>query len=187
MASQQELNYSVSTLKKVVSFVAFQAVWFAVLMLEPFVYVPLVIAFFILHLGYIVPHRRVWLWVARIAVLGWALDSILLQLGVFNFSSGEVIPFWLLALWTMFAFVLMTSVVAFRRYALVLALVSFISAPGTYYAGVQLKAGASFAEPLWQSLLILGVAWGIFVPFVMTLVNRDSLLSKPQREVSEEA
>lgn len=181
--ADQPFGYTVDTKRKVISFVLFQAVWFAVMLLPPFAYVPLVLGFFIIHIAWIVPYRRVWLWVVRISVLGWLLDSMLLHMGVFDFASDTVIPFWLLSLWTMFAFVLMTSVIAFSRYLLALALVSAISGPLTYYAGVQLKYGANLNEPVLMSLLFISVAWGLFVPFILALVNRDSQLKTTQQPV----
>ena len=179
------LTYSVSTRYKIVSFVMFQAAWFSVMLLPVFVYVPIILAFFIVHIGWIVPYRRVWIWIVRISVLGWLLDSMLLHMGVFDFSSGSVLPFWLLSLWTMFAFIFMTSVVEFRDRLGLLAVISFVSGPASYYGGVQLKAGASLADPVWQSLLFIGVAWCFFTPFILSLISKDPLLASPANVFSK--
>ncbi len=99
---------------------------------------------------------------------GSALDSFLLNLGVFDFgaSQGEprqLIPLWLALLWLLLATTLNHCLAWTARPWWRASLLGAVSAPLSYYAGAQL-AGVGLPLGTWPSMLLLAAIWALLMP-----------------------
>ncbi len=114
---------------------------------------------------------------ARLALVAWivgvGMDSLLQHLGVIRFHGGALAPlspFWLWALWVMFAFTLNASLSFLHKSLGLAALAGLAFGPMTYYAGAQLGAASLEAAP--AHLLALAVAWMLAMPLLVWAAKR---------------
>lgn len=99
-----------------------------------------------------------------VLLAGSALDSFLLQLGVFDFGEPrQLIPLWLALLWLLLATTLNHCLAWTARPWWRASLLGAISAPLSYYAGAQL-AGVNLPLGTWQTLLLLAAIWALVLP-----------------------
>lgn len=101
-----------------------------------------------------------------VLLLGCAVDSFLLHLGVFDFGEPRtLIPLWLALLWLLLATTLdhclAWSATPWWRGSLLGA----VAAPLSYYAGAEL---ADVGLPLgtWPTLALLAVIWAALMPML---------------------
>lgn len=113
-------------------------------------------------------------------LLGIFVDSGLQYfsvMGFYGWALGPLSPFWLWALWVMFALTLNSSLAFLKKQSLfVSACLGFIFGPMTYYAGAKL--GAANLDDSIIHLLCLGVAWMLAMPFMVYTVQQLSPTSK---------
>lgn len=159
----------------------FQAVWFACV-LAPWPWAAFATgAFLVTSVIWLLTPGNL-LNIVRIAVLGCAMDSVLVYTGVFEVASEQkVIPLWLVFLWLAFA----TAPFGFlrflhRRYWMA-AVAGALGGPAAYFSGAALNADIALAAPVWQSLLILGIAWAVFLPLVFAYSDRRGVLQAKQQ------
>ena len=105
--------------------------------------------------------------VVVVCLLGSAVDSLLLNAGVFAFKQpGLLIPFWLILLWALLAITLNHCLAWTAKPWWRAVLLGAIGGPLSYYAGQRLGA-VQFPLGLWQTLLGLSVLWaGLFAVLV---------------------
>ncbi|MFG0379370.1 DUF2878 domain-containing protein [Pseudomonas sp. zbq_18] len=97
--------------------------------------------------------------VASVALFGCALDSFLLNLGVFDFAGdSRLLPAWLALLWALFATTLNHSLAWSARPWWLASVLGAVGGPLSYYAGAQL-AGVGLPLGLWPTLLLLSALW----------------------------
>ena len=97
-------------------------------------------------------------------LVGSALDSFLLNLGVFDFGEPRrLIPLWLALLWLLLATTLNHSLAWSARPWWRASLLGAVSAPLSYYAGARL-AGVGLPLGTWQTLLLLAAIWAVVLP-----------------------
>jgi hypothetical protein len=102
--------------------------------------------------------------VTRVTLFGCALDSILLNLGVFDFTGDSLLlPAWLALLWALMACTLRHSLAWTARPWWLGSLLGALGAPLSYLAGARL-AGVELPLGLWPTLLLLGAIWAAVVP-----------------------
>jgi hypothetical protein len=102
--------------------------------------------------------------VASVALLGCALDSFLLNLGIFDFGgSGRLLPAWLALLWALFATTLNHSLAWSARPWWLGSLLGAVAGPLSYLAGARL-AGVVLPLGPWPTLLLLAVVWAGVMP-----------------------
>ena len=104
-----------------------------------------------------------------IAVLiGATLDSLLLIPGWLRYSTGQPLaslaPYWIVALWAMFATTLNESLAWLQRSRLLAAVCGASSSPLAYWAGARLGA-IELVEPL-PALTAIGIAWACVLPIL---------------------
>lgn len=95
---------------------------------------------------------------------GSALDSFLLNLGLFDFGqSRTLIPLWLALLWLLLATTLNHCLAWSAQPWWCGSLLGAIGGPLAYYAGAQV---ADVGLPLgaWPTLLILALVWALVMP-----------------------
>lgn len=103
-----------------------------------------------------------------VLLLGTALDSLLLNLGLFDFGQPRrVIPLWLALLWPLLASTLKHSL-AWTRPWWRASLLGAIAAPLSYYAGAQL-AGVRLPFGTTPTLLGLALLWALLLPLLQHL------------------
>jgi hypothetical protein len=106
--------------------------------------------------------------------IGSAWDSVLMMAGIFSFSHGVVfaglIPFWMIAMWALFATTLNVSMKWMKNKYLLAAAFGAIGGPVAYYAGFRI--GAVEFENTLTALLAVGVGWSVIMPMLMALTTR---------------
>ena len=166
-------------MNKVINALGFQAGWWACvagaghgLEVESVVFCAVLVC---AHL-YACPSPQQELKLAGLAVLlGIAVDSTLQHLGVIDFygwAVGPLSPFWLWALWGIFALTLNSSLGFLQQQPLTLsAVLGLAFGPVTYYAGAQLGAAALTPSP--THLTALALAWMFTLPLLVIAARRS--------------
>ena len=109
------------------------------------------------------------------ALLGFAVDSLWVQLGWMQFASplpwGNFAPIWIVAMWVGFALTLNHSLAGFKQRLWLAALFGLVGGPLAYFA----------AERAWSAVAItdgpmpyvgLALAWGALTPLLLALAVR---------------
>ena len=125
------------------------------------------------HLALVRDRRREAKLLAAAGVLGLAVDSLQLNLGVFTYPSGTPLaglaPPWILVLWLQFATLLHFGLRWLSgRYALA-AVLGFVGGPLSFFGGERLGA-IQFSSPL--AYLALAVVWALAMPALVWLGDR---------------
>lgn len=121
------------------------------------------------------PHPpRELLLVAAAAVVGLVADTALLQLGVLSFPTGTLIegvtPYWMLALWMVFATTLNVSLGWLRDRPLLAMSMGVIAGPLAYLAGARLGA-LVIVSPMAAAIGVACV-YAIALPLLLALADR---------------
>lgn len=119
-----------------------------------------------LHLAFTKTRRQEVLLAAISVLAGLAIDSMLQALGFINFYGWSLVglsPFWLWALWVLFAMTLNSSLAFLQNTPWVMsAILGALFGPLTYYAGAQLGAAAFDASVI--NFLALALTWMCAMP-----------------------
>ena len=149
----------------------FQACWFACVMIgnqAAVVVLGLVICAYLL-----VPHLRseIWLLIA-ICVLGFCVDSILINTGVLQHSSGGFLPpLWLSVLWLAFATTINHSSKPVMNNKILFMLLALVGGPLCYKVGVELSDIEFGFTPL-ISLSFIAAVWLLAGNLILILYDR---------------
>jgi len=161
------------------NFLFFQAGWLACVLGGAsadysWVGIAVVAAVVAVHLQRAGNRQHEMLLIAITMVLGTAWDSSLMLAGLFTFSNGVVlagiVPFWLIAMWALFATTLNVSMKWMKNRYLLAAAFGAIGGPLAYYAGNRLGA-VEFADT-GAALLAVGAGWAVIMPLLMVLTTR---------------
>ena len=156
------------TYPKTFNFLLFQLGWFACVLGGDAAAVPVTILIVIVHLKFIGNWQKERELLAITLLLGSAVDSVLGNFDVLQFSGeSRVLPQWLACLWLLFATTLRHSMDWSRTHKWLGALGGMIAGPLSYYAGAQLS-NISLATPEWKTLLILSALWALIIPTLQT-------------------
>ncbi|PYC28358.1 DUF2878 domain-containing protein [Aquipseudomonas alcaligenes] len=143
----------------------FQAGWFACVFgaTHPWL-LALALACLAAHFVWVASWRAEGRLVASVALFGSALDTFLLNLGVFDFAGdSRLLPPWLALLWALFATSLNHSLAWSARPWWLGSLLGAIAGPLSYLGGAKL-AGVGLPLGLWPTLLLLAAIWaGVMV------------------------
>ena len=102
--------------------------------------------------------------VASVLIAGSALDSFLLQLGVFDFGAERVlVPLWLALLWALLATTLNHCLAWTARPWWLGSLLGAVAGPLSYWAGASI-AGVSLPLGSIPTLLLLAGLWALLMP-----------------------
>ncbi|MGI9291390.1 MAG: DUF2878 domain-containing protein [Gammaproteobacteria bacterium] len=115
-------------------------------------------------------------YLAGVAVLvGLFLDTLYLQSGLIIYQGqtpwSGMAPVWILALWANFALTMNGCMAWLQQRKWLAALLSFIFGPLGYYGGIKLGT-ATINDNQWLLFFIIGVAWAVAVPLLLTLAAR---------------
>ncbi len=108
------------------------------------------------------------------AVVGLAWESALVTLGLLEYRAGNFAPgfapYWIVAMWVLFATTLNVGMKWVKRHWLVAAVAGGLCGPLAFFAGE--RAGAVEFTQNYGSLLAIGVGWAILLPVMAYLAQR---------------
>lgn len=111
--------------------------------------------------------------ILAVTALGGLWDSLLVRSNLLAYPSGMLAagtaPYWILALWALFAAQFNTTYVWLKRRIAVAALLGAIAGPLTFHGGASLGA-LRFMQP-WPATIALFLGWGCLLPLI-TLLSR---------------
>ena len=118
--------------------------------------------------------RREFALVAAATAFGALADSALASTGWLRYDSGILVegaaPYWIVALWALFATTLNVSLRWLRGRLWIAALLGAASGPAAFYAGAGM--GALHFVQLVPALTALAVGWAIATPLLVGLAQR---------------
>jgi Protein of unknown function (DUF2878) len=160
------------------NFIAFQIGWFACVLGAAHGYAPegALVALAIVG-AYVAlaahPGRELAL-VAAAAATGAAADSLLASSGWLRYDAGVLVegtaPYWIVAMWALFAITLNVSMRPLRGRLWLGALLGLVGGPAAYYAGANL--GALTLVQLVPALAALAAVWALATPLLFSLALR---------------
>lgn len=109
-----------------------------------------------------------------VAVIGGAWDSGLVTFKLLAYPSGmvfaDVAPYWIVALWALFAAQFNTTYRWLKSRLGIAALLGAIAGPVSFHAGASL--GALRFERPWPATIALALGWACLLPLIATLSRR---------------
>jgi len=103
------------------------------------------------------------------ALTGIAFESVLAQTGWVSYDTGQVFPgtapYWMVALWVMFATTLNVSLRPLRTKLRLAAVLGAIGSPMAYFGGARLDALEITAHG--PALLAIAIGWALLTPLLM--------------------
>ena len=162
----------------VINFVAFQIGWFACVLgaanALPLLGPAVVACVVMLHLSLSRKPAQEFTLIAVAGALGAVWDSVLVTSGWIVYPSGNWItglaPYWIVAMWMLFATTLNVSLRWLRHRTLLAVVVGAISGPMAFLAGSGL-GGITFIEPR-AALIALALGWAVILPILSVLSVR---------------
>ncbi len=161
---------------KALNLVVFQFAWFLVILGGNVGALIALVIFFSIHVNKILPNEG--RYIVQVAVLGWFFDAILFRMGLI-FSSGandtlityQFPPYWLTALWLMFAASLNHGFSFLAKDLRIAAILGLFAGPLNYMAGAKL-AGLQLGD-FTQFCLFTGVGWALMLPLFALMSRRQ--------------
>ena len=120
------------------------------------------------------------------ALLGLAWESWLVQAGLLQYASGNLVPglapYWIVAMWVLFATILNGGMRWLRRSKLIAALAGGAGGPLAFAAGAGVGA-VELASPV-LTLVCIGIGWAALLPLLVQIAAR---LEGAERRVEQSA
>lgn len=108
------------------------------------------------------------------ALLGFVFESVLVQADWVRFEAGVLLegaaPYWMVALWALFATTLNESLRMLQTRPYLAALFGAVGGPLSYYAGARIGA-LDFVQPA-AMLAALAAGWAVATPALLSLARR---------------
>lgn len=112
--------------------------------------------------------------VALALAIGLVFDSFLVWQGWLQYFSGMVLPnvapYWIVALWGLFATLLNVSLRWMSGRRVIAALLGAVGGPAAYYGGLRL--GALEFGNMRAGLVALAIGWAVLTPLLFALSAR---------------
>ena len=110
-----------------------------------------------------------------IGVIGTVVDSLLFLSGFFVYAGSyidglSVAPLWITAMWVAFAATVNHSMSLFKGRWVLMVLSGVVFGPAAYYTGQKFEA-INFQLSIFESVIILGIVWGIAMPLLFIINN----------------
>jgi hypothetical protein len=150
--------------KLIANALLFQLGWFACVLGGDGPWLLAVLAIVAVHLLWVSSWQAEGKLLISVFLAGSALDSFLLNLGVFDFGEPRtLIPLWLACLWLLLATTLNHCLAWTARPWWRASLLGALAAPLSYYGGAKI-AGVGLPYGIWQSLLLISLIWALVMP-----------------------
>lgn len=112
--------------------------------------------------------------IAAAVLIGALWESLLVASGLLVYPNGVLVrgapPWWLLALWALFAVQLNVLFGWLKRRLLLAAAAGALAGPLSFRAGAALGA-VQFADPV-LSFVAIGAGWAVLMPLMLALARR---------------
>jgi hypothetical protein len=134
-------------------------------------------------LGVSAPLKETLLLVAA-AVVGLGWESLMVWSGLVQYpgypESTFVAPYWIVAMWVLFATTINHGLSWVKRSGWVAALAGLFGGPVAFYGGMKLDA-VVFSDPV-TALVVIGLGWAILLPALVVIADTiiDSAWLEPQ-------
>jgi hypothetical protein len=119
--------------------------------------------------------------VAAATVLGAMFETLLVKAGWVRYETGSLIegtaPYWMVALWAVFATTLNVSLRSMRPRRWLAAALGAIGGPLAYYSGARL--GALELASAGPALAAIGLGWAILTPALLGTARRLDGYAQP--------
>ncbi|MFT5758347.1 MAG: hypothetical protein ACI9LM_003086 [Alteromonadaceae bacterium] len=150
--------------------IGFNLSWFGLVLLGNS-FIPITLLWIGLHL-YLCKQRLAELTlICCVVIVGALIDSILLFIGVFEFSGRLFIPLWLVCLWAAFGATITHSLYFLEGSKILQFIIGCIFPPLSYVAGSSLSAVVLGYEP-WVTFIILAPVWGAVLMMIFSLKHK---------------
>lgn len=175
-------------MSKLVNFLAFQFGWFACVLgaawERPLVGTMIAAVIVTWHLAQAAKPRQEMSVVLIVAAIGALWDSLLAALGWIQYPNGVLLsgtaPYWILALWTLFATTLNESLAWLNRSLPLAVAFGALGGPLAYFAGGRLGA-LVFVEQT-AALVALAIGWAVLTPLLLRIASRYRSLPMHERD-----
>lgn len=154
----------------IINIAGFQIGWFSCVLMAvegiPSIGILIALLIVLLHIMSSSNRNRIIAILAITCLAGSMWDSLLINLGIFEFSSSnpvaEIVPVWIMAMWLVFATTLNVSLRwLYNRYWLAM-LLGAIAGPAAYHGGAAL-GGMTITGGI-NANLIIAAGWSIILP-----------------------
>jgi hypothetical protein len=167
------------------SFITFNLGWWACALgashQEPWIGPALAPLWVGLHIFYSPVAKGETIFLLLLSVIGFALDTLLIQLGLFATIPAQTLaPLWLVTMWILLGLTY-ESMLMMRRNRALLIISGAVSGPFAYYCTEAVNI-LHYARPLWLSLALHGLLWGALTPALMYL--RTEILRRTEHKLS---
>ena len=161
-----------------ITFLAFQAAWFACILGAahgtPALGIAAVLAAVALQLAMSSARSHDAALIASALVIGLAWDSAMARAGIVTYASPGPFPAWapawILALWALFATLLREPLRWLHGRWWLTAIIGGVSGALSYLGAVRLGAGSFPDQTL--AMLVLGAGWAVITPLLIELARR---------------
>ena len=150
--------------KLIANALLFQLGWFVCVLGGDGPWLLAVLAIVAVHLLWVSSWQAEGKLLISVLLAGSALDSFLLNLGVFDFGEPRtLIPLWLACLWLLLATTLNHCLAWTAQPWWRASLLGALAAPLSYYGGAQI-ADVGLPYGTWPSLLLISALWALVMP-----------------------
>lgn len=168
------LNYAGRTL---LSFVTFNLGWWACALGPKYGYAwagPALMPIWVgLHLYYSPTKLGEGLFLGALAIVGFAVDSVLIYSGIFHIIPESAFsPAWLVSMWVLLG-ITFESMLTMRRSLILVCLMGVLSGPLSYTFAQAVEI-LDYKDPEWLSMVLHGALWAGLMPMLFLL--RDQCL-----------
>jgi hypothetical protein len=105
------------------------------------------------------------------AAIGFAWESVLVLAGLLEYSSGiwvsGLAPYWIVAMWVLFATTLNVGMRWLRRSTAIAAVAGAIGGPLAFFAGASIGAVELVSPAI--ALIAIGIGWAVMLPLLVKL------------------
>lgn len=149
------------------NFLIFQLGWFVCITADSSVVLIYTVCAVLIHRLYVVKHNGEIGLLLLIAMMGLSWDILLIHLHILQFSASHILgaPYWLAALWIIFASTFNACLKWLQLRLKLAAVLGATCAPLSYFAGAQLSDGNTLGQPLGYSLGFMALGWAVIFPF----------------------
>tara|TARA_R110002020_G_scaffold358881_1_gene571548 strand:- start:5370 stop:5900 length:531 start_codon:yes stop_codon:yes gene_type:complete len=152
--------------KLIANALLFQASWFACVLGGTSAWLLIPLAALVIHFTWISSWAAEGKLVVSVMLAGTALDSFLLQMGVFSFPGEPLLaPLWLVLLWAILGTTLNHCLAWSAKPLWLACLLGAIAGPLSYFAGAAL-ADVGLPLGMQTSAIVLAVCWAIIYPLL---------------------